>query len=214
MTGVADAPPPGGTRGVPQDPYGNAPDNRRKAMMVLIGVGVAVVAVAAVLVLQARNEESRPSASSTSTTVVRPPSTSVPVATTAPSTTETLVPTAVDAFTLAAGDCFDDPDEAEVSEVVTRPCDGPHDNEVYLVAELDDGPDARFPGVAAIATQVEDRCVEAFDAFVGTRRVQSSLGLFTLGPTADSWEQGDRELLCAVFDPDGPLPASAEGSGR
>ncbi|MDF9715456.1 septum formation family protein [Nocardioides sp. ChNu-153] len=115
-----------------------------------------------------------------------------------------------DAFSLQVGDCFDDPEGTEVTEVPAVPCAEPHDNEIFEAFDMDEGD---WPGDDAVQAAVEEGCGGAFEAFVGTPYDTSALYLDALTPTEDSWTQGDdREILCVVFDPEGPVEGTLEGS--
>jgi hypothetical protein len=130
---------------------------------------------------------------------------------------------AVTAITVAAGDlvvgdCFqqpaDPPDDevVEFDEVEVVRCDLGHDNEAFHAFVLEDEglPDAR-----EIDRRIDERCIPAFEAFVGTSYMSSELDLFGLWPTEDTWADGDREVMCVLYAMDlSKLEGSAEGSGR
>lgn len=116
-------------------------------------------------------------------------------------------------FSLEVGTCFDDPDAAsgEVSDVPVVECSEPHDNEVYYLFDL---PDGDFPGTASVENSAQDGCLAQFEAYVGEPYETSVLGIWPLYPTAGSWDQGDREIVCVLYDIDGtPLTGSVRGSG-
>jgi hypothetical protein len=120
------------------------------------------------------------------------------------------------AHELGVGDCFDDePTDEEVTEIFdvpAVPCDEPHDNEVFHVFELGG---EELPADAEIEGLVDEECLPAFERFVGTSYEGSELDLFAIWPTAGSWEDGDREVLCAVFAMDlSKLEGTVAGSGR
>lgn len=116
-------------------------------------------------------------------------------------------------FELDVGDCFDDPDDvaADVEEVVMLDCDNPHDNEVYLVFDFDADD---FPGEEVIRDEALDRCIDEFESYVGVPIEESELDAGPLlVPTDESWEVGDREVVCAAWSPDrAKLEGSIEGS--
>ena len=104
-----------------------------------------------------------------------------------------------DVFQIEVGDCMSDQAAAtgEVSEVPVVPCTEPHDSEVYFSYTI---PDAdTFPG--DFQEHVDTQCVPS------SRRSSvspsSGLSLTWLEPTSESWDAGDRELLCIVADPAG-----------
>lgn len=115
---------------------------------------------------------------------------------------------------LRAGDCFEDPSAstASVSRLLVLPCDEPHDSEIYFVYTVT-GDD--YPGAAALDDESDRRCEIEFESFVGTARADSDLEFFALIPTRESWEGGDRTVLCALFARDlSSLIGSMGGSGR
>ncbi len=116
-------------------------------------------------------------------------------------------------FSVDPGDCFDDPDTAadEISDVALVDCEEPHDNEVYAVAELDDGD---YPGDDVVLTRAQDICLDAFEPYVAEAYATSELFATWIVPTEGSWSDGDREVVCVLFDADGPLEGSMRDSGR
>ena len=107
----------------------------------------------------------------------------------------------VDAFEMRVGDCFDDGstfDAEEVSSVAGVPCSNPHDKEVYALYDV---AAASFPG-DGMADMAQEGCLERFEAFVGKDYESSSLDIATLYPSPESWQENDREVVCAVFDVD------------
>lgn len=116
-------------------------------------------------------------------------------------------------FSLDVGDCFDDPDgeDRTVGSVPDIDCDQLHDNEVFATFEL---VGATWPGTDQVAEDAEDGCLERFEGFVGTTYLESELSASAFWPSEDSWEAGDREVICFVYDPDGPVTATLEGADR
>ncbi len=107
---------------------------------------------------------------------------------------------------LAVGDCFDD--DFETGEFGSLSCDQPHDNEVFAVFDLDEGP---WPGPGEVADEVARICDPAFEDWVGTDR--SDLGWFSFHPNEQSWAQGNRHVVCALYDADlEPLTGSQRRS--
>ena len=117
----------------------------------------------------------------------------------------------VDAFQMRVGDCFDDGStfaDDEVNSVPGVPCSNPHDNEVYAVYDV---AAAAFPG-EAMAGMAREGCLERFQAFVGNDYESSGLDIATLYPSPESWQQNDREVVCAVYDVDAKeLTGSVKG---
>jgi hypothetical protein len=120
-------------------------------------------------------------------------------------------------YDLEVGDCGDWPDDMEVYLAVTvRPCDTAHDFEVYHVSDMPDGPNAVFPGDAAIVGFAEQACLASFEDYVGIAWEDAlDLGSTYLHPSEDTWAEGDREVTCTLSDiKDGvKLVGSMENSG-
>lgn len=125
----------------------------------------------------------------------------------------------IDAFSMRVGDCFDDTrgiqivGQESVSDLPGRPCAEPHDNEVFATfnAEL-----PKFPGSDEITEFGNMRCEEWFTDYVGSEYETSSLALFAITPTQNSWIQyKDREIVCALYDMnEQKLTGSMQGSGK
>lgn len=115
-------------------------------------------------------------------------------------------------FDVQVGDCIGAFDEESVTELPVTPCDQPHDQEVYASFEVEDA--AEFPGHDAIREQANERCLAEFESFVGIGYDESELYVEFLTPSEDSWGEGDREVLCTVYDPSGPTEGGLRGAKR
>lgn len=104
---------------------------------------------------------------------------------------------------LEVGDCFDDQDSLvldEVTEISAVPivdCSEPHDNEVFALYDAADG---NFPGRDAMINTGFDGCVDRFERFAGMSYIDSELAVFAITPSRESWERGQREVVCSVFE--------------
>lgn len=114
-------------------------------------------------------------------------------------------------FELGVGDCFnDDGSDGQVSDVPIVDCSEPHDNEVFHTFEVADG---EYPGDDALQTQAEEQCIPAFEEYVGIEYASSRLDVFPITPTEGSWSEGDREVICALYDLElAELEGSMQGS--
>lgn len=65
-----------------------------------------------------------------------------------------------------------------------------------------------------VAEEAERGCSAEFAAFVGVPADSSSLGLTWFEPTAGSWIDGDREVMCFVEDSAGGLTGTMRGANR
>lgn len=123
----------------------------------------------------------------------------------------------LDVMTLQIGDCFNDPAELEdvVFNVAAVPCARPHDNEVFAVHAIAGVFGDVYPGEEALDGHGYEVCSGGlFDAYVGTPYSDSALDVFTFTPTDESWGQGDRQVVCALYRLDfSKLTRTARGSG-
>ena len=120
---------------------------------------------------------------------------------------------AVDAFSVRVGDCFNDTDtfSDEVSSVPGVPCTDPHDNETFAVFDVAFD---SYPDEEVMAQHAYDSCQQQFEPFVGKDYESSTLEISTMYPTQQSWEQSDREVVCAIYDMNAnKLVGSAKGRG-
>lgn len=117
-----------------------------------------------------------------------------------------------DVFSVALGDCFNDDQAApgsEISDVPAVPCAEPHDNEVYFLFDV---PGEEFP--VDIDQLADDGCYTQFATFVGLDYETSVLNYFPIQPTAQTWADGDREVICSVFEPEVQVSGTLAGSAR
>jgi Septum formation/Protein of unknown function (DUF2510) len=182
----------------------------------LIGLGVlalAAIVVAVVLLTGGDDGDDDTATDDTTTTTAQEDATT----TTAEETTTTTAATdpngeTQDVFALGVGDCAADSSlEGEVQEVTIIDCNQPHATEVfhsYLI------PDGSLPDEAGINTIVEEQCLPAFQSFVGLDYYDSELEVTFLSPTQESWDAGDRELLCLIVDPAGDVTGTLAGANR
>jgi hypothetical protein len=117
----------------------------------------------------------------------------------------------VDVRQVRTGDCIAKTAQGAVTDVTAVPCGEPHGGEAHFAFDLPAGP---FPGDEPVASAAEQGCVAAFVDFVGTRYEDSELEISQLTPSAESWESGDREVLCFVRDPAGPTTGTLRGEKR
>jgi hypothetical protein len=129
-------------------------------------------------------------------------------------TTETTPAEAEDetVFDLQVGDCLvGETAGEELSEVPTVDCAEPHDSEVFHIATIDA---EELPPPAEMESITQEECIAEFQNFVGMAYEESALEVTTLEPTQESWDAGDRELVCMVVDPAGQTTGSLQGANR
>lgn len=120
----------------------------------------------------------------------------------------------IDIFSLKVGDCMPMSSASGlISEASVVPCSDPHAEEVFHEITLDDGD---FPGDETIDEQAETGCVAAFESFVGIEWNSSTLDMYPITPTQDTWEHyNDRVVQCVVLDPtQTELTGSLKGAAR
>ena len=121
--------------------------------------------------------------------------------TSAPAQAEETAPTEpeeVDLFDLEVGDCLAE----SPGSIQTVPCSEPHSEEIFAAVTL---PNGDFPGMEAINAQAEDLCITEFEDFVGLSYEESVLDVGGIMPSEESWPQGDRRILCTIYDPAGEV---------
>lgn len=122
-------------------------------------------------------------------------------------------PEQVHSLDLNVGDCLtDETSEGSIEEVGVVDCAQPHTGEIYHGFDVAEGPDGQIPDT--IDADAENGCVDAFAGFVGVPWEQSVLGISWMQPSPDTWEAGDREVLCVVMEDGVDTTGSLEGSNR
>ena len=120
--------------------------------------------------------------------------------------------TSADPFDVGVGDCVDTTTgSGEVTEVPVVPCDRAHVGEVFAAVQMTG--DGDFPGQTAV-DEAARGCEEPFEEFVGVVLADSQFKVTYFHPTAQSWEIGDREILCIVSDPAGPVVGTLRDASR
>lgn len=118
-----------------------------------------------------------------------------------------------DVFSIVVGDCLNDASVAdeEVNSLPIVPCTEPHDSEVYFAFELTT---PELPTQTELDTAVSENCGAAFDDFIGLSYDDSIYYISSYSPSVESWADGDREILCTVYDEAGQTTGSLEAIGR
>jgi hypothetical protein len=121
---------------------------------------------------------------------------------------------------LRIGDCLDWPgiDSGEIESfdsVEARPCDEPHELEVYLHRPFPADARAPYPGDDAILDLGVDYCYESFAGYVGAPyEVVPDLDFTLFWPTEESWEAGDRDVQCLLVHIDEGVKLRGSMAGR
>ena len=221
-----------GAGGTPPPPYGGPPASaggggkggggKKVALIVLAVVGaILVLFVGAAIVIGALSDDNdaevtaRTTLASTSTTeIVKPGDSALDPSdgTTPPDATT------INVFDLAVGDCFDVPNDGNITNVDGIDCAEPHDNEVFGTFDIDGGPNAPFPGEEAVSSEAQDTCLgDLFTEYVGVDFQTSRFQATSINPTEETWTSSlaDREVICVATSADGsPLTESVRGSNE
>jgi hypothetical protein len=172
-------------------------DRRARSAIIVLSVCV-LGAVLAVVALVALGDDDDGGAQAEGTTTTQPEGD----------------PVAVDR--IEVGTCFNDAGDEGAFDYTDLPvvdCEEPHDNEVYHLFDASGGEE--YPGNEAIAEVTRDGCLEAFEPYVGKAYAESAFLILPIPPSEASWEGGDREVVCAVYDSSREeLRGSVRGSAR
>ncbi|WP_201546682.1 septum formation family protein [Psychrobacter lutiphocae] len=112
---------------------------------------------------------------------------------------------------LLVGMCFDDPSEEDLIIDDQRntaadnfpivDCHRFHDNEIYYIFNL---PDAeKYNETEALLNSMLDVCEDKYKKYIGVAYKKSFYEMSVLTPTETSWKDGDREVVCYAFHPNG-----------
>ncbi len=113
-----------------------------------------------------------------------------------------------------AGECTNDSLSGAIGEIGTVDCDEEHTAEAFAQFDVD-GDD--FPGDAEVRAEAEEGCTgERFEDYVGVPYAESIFLATHLVPSEESWDAGDRTIICLIngTTDNSPLEGSAEGSER
>lgn len=117
----------------------------------------------------------------------------------------------IDIFNLKLGDCKMESPSGLIQDADVVPCSEPHDEEVYYEITM---PDGEFSEADVDAASQE--CIgDAYTSFVGISYDESSLEVYPITPTQDTWDQlDDRIVQCMIIDPAGQTTGSLKGAAR
>src|SRR6478609_87849 len=113
----------------------------------------------------------------------------------------------VSVFSIKPGQCFEGQPEVECAE--------DHAQESYAVIEYqaDSGDQAgdTYPGDDALAKFANGACAGEYGKYVGVDYLDSKLFYTYLLPSARSWDDDDRSVVCFVTSAGEPLQGSVKG---
>ncbi len=118
-------------------------------------------------------------------------------------------------FSIKVGDCFTEPvaaTDGTVSEIEIVACGSAHDDEAIASILLTD---AEFPSLSAIEDKADDACLARFLDFTSApANYDGSLNFSYFYPSQESWDEGDREILCYAFDMEGTTVGSLKDGAK
>jgi WD40 repeat protein len=123
-------------------------------------------------------------------------------------------PSQASIFAIELGSCIEEPfGDGDIERALPIDCSQAHTLELFAVFTLPDAADVPFPGDDVLQEQASDLCGgPAFEAYVGGPLNTTRYELDPLTQTEDSWDAGNRRVLCLLSDPDGKSTGSARGS--
>lgn len=118
-------------------------------------------------------------------------------------------------FDLAIGDCFSASGE-QADSVLVVDCEQAHIYEVFALIDHEAGDGEAYPGDEEIGEYGDRVCRGPFPNYVGHDYETSDYWITTLTPSAETWPEGDREIVCTLRlgEQGEETTGSAEGSGR
>jgi Domain of unknown function (DUF4190)/Septum formation len=157
------------------------------AMWVLIGAGVLLFG------------QSAPTASSGSSSAASP-SASSPAAGGSHLT---------NVFSLATGDCFQNPPADQtllgVTYVGVVPCTTPHNAQVFVEFPVSG---TSYPGISALKREADQGCHARIPATVKKQKITDAMTLRYLYPLRSSWADGHRSVTCLIVNSTPSLTSS------
>ncbi len=118
-------------------------------------------------------------------------------------------PEAAPVVRLQVGDCLNADPGATLSGITAVTCDRLHDYEVFGIGKITATSDY---DAGRLASEADTICIEAFAEYTGISLGESDLAATHVTPSADSWDAGDRTVVCLVAGPEGPTVGSERAS--
>jgi hypothetical protein len=114
-------------------------------------------------------------------------------------------------FSLAVGDCFNNPAGASTVTTVTAiPCRQPHNAQIYAKFNLSDS-DPSYPGTSTVTNLAAKGC-NARTGSVNKSAAPSSMTIRLLFPELDAWLHGRRTVSCMIVNPTADITSSLVNS--
>jgi Domain of unknown function (DUF4190)/Septum formation len=110
-------------------------------------------------------------------------------------------------FSLAVGDCFNNPAGASsVTTVTAIPCNKPHNAQIYAKFNLT-GSDLSYPGTSKVTKLAAAGC-NARTSTINKSAAPSTTTIRLLFPEQDAWVNGRRTVACMIVNPSADITSS------
>ncbi len=122
----------------------------------------------------------------------------------------------IDYSELKVGDCFDSSASNEIRGIEVKPCDKPHNSEIFFIVTHPAGPTDAYPGKDALVQYAADNCLgQPLTEYLGIPLEQSKLKDFEIVPQESAWKDGRRVLVCGLdTGGQGDITGSVKGTRR
>jgi len=99
------------------------------------------------------------------------------------------------------GDCINAPPEdmARVTSLPEVECSQPHEGEVYAIVKVTD---SDFPGQSVLETEYRNQCLPELESYAPAATTDPDISISILYPTQETWDQGDRDVVCIATTED------------
>ncbi len=105
---------------------------------------------------------------------------------------------------IETGMCATTPTETlYLSDVEIQPCGDAHAFEIAGILTLEADAMSDYPGGFVVESEAYEQCQTVFEDYSGVPFWDSGYDLKTVTPSASTWLQGDREVICLVVNIDG-----------
>jgi Domain of unknown function (DUF4190)/Septum formation len=113
----------------------------------------------------------------------------------------------ISVFSLASGDCFDNPPgTTSVQNVTAISCTSPHSAQVFAEFNLT-GSNFSYPGQSKVESLAQDGCNARLNA-LDKSELTNSMTIHFLFPQEDAWISGQRTVNCLIVNPTPTLTKS------
>jgi hypothetical protein len=114
-------------------------------------------------------------------------------------------------FSLAVGDCFNNPAGASTVTTVTAiPCNQPHNAQIYAKFNLT-GSSHSYPGTSKVTKLAATDCNSRTDS-INKSAAPSSMTIRLLFPEQAAWQNGRRTVACMIVNPTADITSSLVNS--